>query len=214
MKGRKNKALAVTKASRISTRAKVNLDTVEGLEALCDAIIREKGVARACKALGLDRKNVWLYLAKHPEAKAAVWGARQETADSMYDECVQIADNAKKEDWAIARLRIETRMRAAGKLNQQAYGDQPRHLSQTYVAGNVEIKADEATRQALIEARQQYLGKGADKTANHSLDAPSASPIVPGRPKIQASIPIELTSPPDDPHSIHMRSFENGIPED
>jgi hypothetical protein len=43
---------------------------------------------------------------------------KQDTADSLYDECVQIADNAKREDWAIARLRIETRMRAAGALDQ------------------------------------------------------------------------------------------------
>src|SRR5215467_5143901 len=144
MNGRKNKASTAAKPCHIPTRERVNLDTSEGLGVLCDAIIKEKGVAKVCKALGLDRKNVWLYLAKHPEAKAAVWGARQETADSMYDECIQIADNAKREDWAIARLRIETRMRAAGKLNQRTYGDQPRSLHQTYVAGNVEIKADEA----------------------------------------------------------------------
>jgi len=97
----------------------------------------------------------------------------------------------------------------AGKLNQRAYGDQPRHLSQTYVAGNVEIRADEATRQALIEARQRYLGQRGPDTARLLLAAASAS-----QPKIQAGTPIDSTTPPEDPHIIHMRSFEQGTSED
>src|SRR5690349_8859617 len=121
MKRAKGKVPAAGGACRIPTRAKVDLDTLEGLAALCDAIIEEKGVAKACKALGLHRKNVWLYLAKHPEAQAAVSLARQETAHALFDECCEIADNTQREDWAIARLRIETRMRVAGKLNQRAY---------------------------------------------------------------------------------------------
>src|SRR5262249_10455104 len=83
----------------ISTRETLN--TPEGLTAFCDAIIRERGVLRACKALELDRGQAWLYLAKHPEAQAAVWLARQEAAHALFDECCEIADNAKREDWAI-----------------------------------------------------------------------------------------------------------------
>jgi len=202
-------------AGHKSTRERLDLDTTEGLGALCDAIIKEKGVARACKALGLDRKTVWLYLARHPEAQAAAWLARQECAHALFDECCEIADNAKREDWAIARLRIETRMRAAGKLNQRAYGDQPRHLSQTYVAGNVEIKSDENTRQALILARQHYLGQSSPDTAKHLLAAPSASPVaIPPEPIKQTGKPICSATEPEDPLAVHMRSFEKDSSED
>lgn len=203
MKQRNDKTGEKTGAKDISTRE--TLDTGEGLTAFCDAIIRERGVLRACNALGVDRGQVWLYLAKHPEAQAAVWQARQEAAHALFDECCEIADNAKREDWAIARLRIETRMRAAGKLNQRAYGDQPRNLTQTYVQGDVQIIATEEQRRAMIEARQKFLDKGKTgtgrDTGRHSLGAPSASPGV-------------VTPQPEDPHTIHMRSFENGATED
>jgi hypothetical protein len=191
------------------------LDTPEGLGTLYDAIVREKGVAKACKALGLDRKTVWLYLAKHPEAQAAASQARQETAHSLFDECCEIADNAKREDWAIARLRIETRMRIAGKLNQRTYGDQPRSLTQTYVQGDVQIVATEEQRRSMIDARQRFLMQRNPEIARHSLDAPSASPgVVRPQPKNQAGTPIGSTTAPEDPLVIHMRSFENGSSED
>jgi hypothetical protein len=138
--------------------------------------MKERGVLKACKALGWDRGQVWLYLAKHPEAQAAVWQARQESAHSLFDECCEIADNAKREDWAIARLRIETRMRIAGKLNQRTYGDQPRSLTQTYVQGDVQIVATEEQRRSMIDARQRFLMQRNPVIARHSLDAPSASP--------------------------------------
>jgi hypothetical protein len=190
------------------------LDKPEGLTAFCDAIIRERGVIKACKALGLDRSIVWLYLAKHPEAQAAVWGARQETSHALYDECIQIADDSSL-DPRDRHIKIETRMRVAGKLNQRAYGDQPRHLSQTYVAGNVEIKADENTRQALILARQSYLVQRSPDTARHSLPAPSLSPVsVAAEPIKQPGEASNSTTASDDPHIIHMRSFEKDRSED
>jgi len=174
MKRRKNKDVAPGEANHNSTRARANLDTPEGLAVFCDAIIRERGVAKACKAMGLDRKLVWLYLAKHPEAQAAVWQARQETAHALYDECVHIADDSSL-DPRDRHIRIDTRMRVAGKLNQRAYGDPgPRTLHQTYVAGDVQVVADEETRRKMIEARQRFLKPSPD-IARRSLDAVSAS---------------------------------------
>ena len=215
MKEYKNKALAVAEASHIPTRTRLNLDTPEGLGTLCDAIVREKGVAKACKALGLDRKTVWLYLAKHPEAQAAASQARQETAHSLFDECCEIADNAKREDWAIARLRIETRMRAAGKLNQRAYGDQPRNVTQTYVQGDVQIVATEEQRRSMIDARQRFLMQRNPDIATHSLDEPSASlGAVRPQPENKAATAIGSTTVPEDPYVTQMRSFENGSSED
>jgi hypothetical protein len=217
MKKYKGKIRKKRGAKDISTREA--LDTEEGLTAFCDAIVRERGVLKACNALGLDRGQIWLYLAKHPDAQTAVSLARQETAHALFDECCDIADNAKREDWAIARLRIETRMRAAGKLNQRAYGDQPRHLTQTYVQGNVEIKADENTRRAMIDARARFLADRTDSdrtdSARRSPDAASASQRVAAPPpRLKVGRPIGSIIGPEDPMVTHMRSFENGITED
>lgn len=156
MKRQKTKTSALAVACHNSARARPKLDTSEGLATFCDAIIRERGVAKACKALALDRKHVWLYLAKNPEAQAAVWQARQHTAHALYDECVQIADDSKL-DPRDRHIRIDTRMRVAGKLNQRAYGDQPRNLTQTYVAGDVQVVADEEARRVMIQARERFL---------------------------------------------------------
>ena len=193
MKEHKNKSVKHNHSMRETANL---LDTPEGLAALCDAIIRERGVVKACKALGLDRSIVWLYLAKHPEAQAAVWGARHETSHALYDECLQIADDSSL-DPRDRHIRIETRMRVAGKLNQRTYGDQPRNLTQTYVAGDVQIMADENTRTAMIEARERFLQRSPD--SDSASCAPSASPgeVTPG-PKIQAGTPIGSTHAPED----------------
>ena len=177
------------------------------LAALCDAIIRERGVVKACKALGLDRGIVWLYLAKHPEAQAAVWQARQETAHALWDECVQIADDSSL-DPRDRHIRIDTRMRVAGKLNQRAYGDQPRSLTQTYVAGDVQLVADENTRRAMIEARERFLQRSSD-IDRHAPAAPLASPgVVRPQPQLQAGTPIGQTQSPEDPQLAWMKSYE------
>jgi len=189
------------------------LETPEGLAAFCEAEIRERGVAKGCKALALDQNLVWFYLAKHPEAQGAVWQARQETAHALYDECVQIADDSKP-DPRDRHIRIDTRMRVVGKLNQRAYGDQPRSLTQTYVAGDVQLMADENTRKAMIQARERFLQRGTD-IARRSLDAPSASPeVVRPHPENKAATAIGSTTAPEDPYVTRMRSFENGISED
>jgi hypothetical protein len=180
-----------------------SFDDPASLAAFCDAIIRERGVAKACKSLGLDRKLVWLYLSKHPEAHAAVWHARQETAHALYDECIQIADDAKL-DPRDRHIRIETRMRVAGKLNQRTYGEQPRPGTQVNVlgAGEVKLVCDANTRQALIQERQRLLEAGPKRLPE------------PEQPKLQAGTPIGPTIVPEDPKITQMKSLEGCISED
>jgi hypothetical protein len=88
----------------------------------------------------------------------------------------------------------------------------PRTLHQTYVAGDVQLVADEGTRKAMIDARRKFLD-GRPNIATHN--APSASPgVVTPDPKIQTDMPIASTTAPEDPYVTRMRSFENGTPGD
>lgn len=82
--------------------------------------------------------NKWL--SERPEFVQSYVRARERQADLIFDECLEIADDASKdvkivggEDYERevcntefvqrAKLRIETRMRMAGKLSPKKYGD-------------------------------------------------------------------------------------------
>lgn len=55
--------------------------------------------------------------------------AREAQADHFFDEVIEIADGASAEDVAAARLRVDARKWAAGKLRPKAYGDKIDHTS-------------------------------------------------------------------------------------
>lgn len=96
-------------------------------------------MARICKREDMPHvATVARWSAENPAFRDAYMRAREAQADALFDECVDIADDAAQDvtyddenkpifnNVAVqrAKLRIETRLRVAGKLNQR-YADKP-----------------------------------------------------------------------------------------
>jgi len=70
-----------------------------------------------------NKATVFRWLGAHPEFRDQYARARESQADSYVDDIADIADLAKPEDVAVARLRVDARKWAAGKLRPKVYGD-------------------------------------------------------------------------------------------
>jgi hypothetical protein len=88
-----------------------------------------------------DPRTVHRWLGAHPEFRAEYDIARLRQADLLFDECLEIADDASRDtktitrndgkevevmdfEWvARSKLRVETRLKMAGKLAPKRYGD-------------------------------------------------------------------------------------------
>lgn len=96
-------------------------------------------LARICKREDMPHvATVSRWGQENPSFRDAYFRAREAQADALFDECLDIADDAAQDvtyddenkpvfnSVAVqrAKLRIETRMRVAGKLNQR-YSDRP-----------------------------------------------------------------------------------------
>lgn len=83
-----------------------------------------------------DKGTVFRWLAAHEAFRDQYTCAREAQADTLFDEMLDIADDAGKDvvDGAVdqehiqrTRLRIETRKWMAGKLRPKKYGDKVEH---------------------------------------------------------------------------------------
>jgi hypothetical protein len=83
-----------------------------------------------------DKATVFRWLAAHGEFRDQYTCARETQADTLFDEMLDIADDAGKDivEGAVdqehiqrAKLRIETRKWMAGKLRPKKYGDKVEH---------------------------------------------------------------------------------------
>ena len=91
---------------------------------ICDEIAEGKSIRSIC--LRDDRpahKTFFAWLNKDEALAAQYARAREDQADTIFDECLEIADAAKPEDVQAARLRIDTRKWMAGKLRPKNYGE-------------------------------------------------------------------------------------------
>ena len=126
---------------------------------LCAEIVALGSVRQAARALGMNESCVWYAIRQNAELAAQVWSARQCAAEQRWDECTEIADESTPETVQVAKLRIDTRMRSAGKLMQGIYGETP--APAVNVVNQIGIVCDETTRARLIELREQITGANA-----------------------------------------------------
>lgn len=131
------------------------LDSDEGREQFFDAI-SDGGIRKACRKLGLNRASVYRYAEFNPDFKEAFDKVKAISAEILWDECIEIADDPKL-DPRDKHVRIETRMRVAGKLIPRL-ADRPQQ-AQVNVGVAVAVTCDEERRAKLIELRNQ-IGAG------------------------------------------------------
>ena len=123
--------------------------------AICERLADGESLKSICAADDMPCKaSVYLWLGKHPEFMDMYTRAREDQADTLADEIVQIADDGKNDTYvteagqevvnhdhiARSRLRVEARKWVAAKLKPKKYGDKVETTVQGPGGGPVENK--------------------------------------------------------------------------
>lgn len=93
---------------------------------ICTRLSNGKSLRSICKMKDMPSpESVRLWLIKYPEFMAQYALAREEQADSIFDECLDIVDKKTMtpEEIQHARLRVDTRKWMAGKLRPKKYAE-------------------------------------------------------------------------------------------
>ena len=124
---------------------------------LCRRIADGESLRKVCEASDMPAKSTvlgWLSDGKHGEFSDQYTRAREIQADALFDEALEIADNASG-DWIEtedgkrvldhehvqrSRLRVDTRKWAAGKLAPKRYGDKIQHTGDG--GGPIRVRPD------------------------------------------------------------------------
>lgn len=115
-------------------------------------------------------RTVQRWAAINPEFRDAYELARKAMADAFFEDAVRIADDASRDlittgsgtfpnPAAVlrARLRVETRLRVAGKLNPKRYGPAPVEHTGEFRHVHMIDRPPEETREQWIERRRREL---------------------------------------------------------
>jgi hypothetical protein len=105
----------------MSTGRPTSYDT-ETAEKICTWLSEGKSLRAFCGLKGNPSQSmVYRWLAEHEDFREKYARAREEQAETFADAVVHIADT--ESDAGIARVRIDARKWAAGKLAPKKYGD-------------------------------------------------------------------------------------------
>ncbi len=112
--------------------------------ALVQRVAEGETLKDVCESLAVPYSLVAKHIAATPALKVEYDAALQIWGDSLAQESVGIVDGATPETAGVAKLRAETRIRLAGKLDRERYGEQARpavavHISLGDVAREIEV---------------------------------------------------------------------------
>jgi hypothetical protein len=112
--------------------------TEEIADAICERIADGESLRTICQSDDMPgRSTVFRWLAAHKTFQDQYARAREEQADALFDEILQIADDGRNDSYtddegnvrtdhdviARSRLRVDSRKWMAGKLRPKVYGD-------------------------------------------------------------------------------------------
>ncbi|MDP5216704.1 terminase small subunit protein [Ruegeria sp. 2205SS24-7] len=127
--------------------------------AICERLAEGESLREICRADDMPAKGtVFRWLAKHQEFQDQYARAREVQADAIFDEVLEIADDASNDwmersgeegvGWQIngehiqrSKLRIDARKWMAGKLRPKVYGDKQTHELQGPGGGPIAVEA-------------------------------------------------------------------------
>jgi hypothetical protein len=95
-------------------------------DAICEHITSGKSLRSICQRDDMPSTMTvlrWLADESKKDFCLQYAYAREAQADAVFDDCIDIADNATSEEVQQARLRIDTRKWMAGKLRPKKYSD-------------------------------------------------------------------------------------------
>ena len=125
------------------------------MEDIADQVLERISGGESLRAICLDPNmpdgsTIRKWLARNPDFARQYAYARDEQADSLFDETIFIADNLKKdatsEQVQVARLQIDTRKWVAGKLRPKKYGDLVKHEHTGADGGAIALQAVNVTQ--------------------------------------------------------------------
>lgn len=91
---------------------------------ICELIAEGKSIRAICKRKGMPAMStVFKWLSQDEEFAEQYARAKDQQADNLFEEVLEIADEAKPETVAVAKLKIDARKWMAGKLRPKKYGD-------------------------------------------------------------------------------------------
>lgn len=115
--------------------------TLKLTDKICERLADGESLRSICSSDGMPRQTtVFRWLAAHAEFRERYARAREAQADALFDECLEIADDARN-DWMVkngkdsvgwelngehvqrSKLRIDARRWMAAKLQPKRYGD-------------------------------------------------------------------------------------------
>lgn len=120
---------------------------------LFEAIVSHGNVSKAAAAIGMVRQNIYRYSHEHKEFAQDFLIARAIAAEALYDECISIADDENLDPRA-RHIRIETRIRVAGKLIPRL-SDRPPTVN--IDNRQITVEASDPERARLIKMREDAL---------------------------------------------------------
>ena len=146
---------------------------------ICRRIAEGESLRKVCLDSDMpDKMTVLRWLANFEEKaefRAQYARAREMQADALFDEALEIADEAS-EDWTTAkdgtrvldhehvqrsRLRVDTRKWAAGKLAPKRYGDKLQHTGDG--GGPIRVRPDlSKLTDEELDALERILGRATD----------------------------------------------------
>jgi len=98
-----------------------------GVDALNDAILSQvaigRGLIEVARAYGVTYKSIWNYLVSDEKLHGLYLEMQRGAAEYLAHESLEISDAADMEDYQLAKLRIETRLRLAKSWDKNKYGE-------------------------------------------------------------------------------------------
>lgn len=97
--------------------------TQEVADSICERLIEGESLRSICRDEDMpSASTVCRWLSANEEFQEQYARARELQADSLFDECLEIADNTGQ-DVTRDRLKVDTRKWMAGKLRPKRYGE-------------------------------------------------------------------------------------------
>ncbi len=110
---------------------------------ICAKMIEGESLRSICRSNSMpSASSVFLWLTKHPSFSEQYAKAQKERSTAMFEEMLDIADEADEEPSSIAkaRLQVDTRKWALSRMNPKKYGDKVEQTLQGPDGGPVELQ--------------------------------------------------------------------------
>lgn len=121
----KEQILALPKNTALRPRTgRPSIITEEMMAKICDGITSGLSLVKVCAQEGMpDTYTVYEHLVKNKDFAAIYTKAQHVKTEAMFENLVEIADDATPEQAAVMRLRIDTRKWVLARMNPKKYGE-------------------------------------------------------------------------------------------